>query len=190
MLIIGASVSGGYLAPSPGEILALKFTEPHQIKQFTQNGTRGSQVLQRVKDVDFIDRSCIIGIDFLFWDSTAIKVNDSLVALKKLIDRSEAQRIPLVLGDIPELFPTRQSNREMLNDALSHAQANHPYCRILPLSDLLLKIVEDEQLIFRGKTLSLGDLLPDGLHLSPVASEFLAEEIENALLDVVRRNQD
>jgi hypothetical protein len=180
-LIIGASVSGDYFTESPGKRLALRFTKPDQIKVIAKKGTSGKEVLKNVSASAIKDSTAIIGLDLFFWDSFAPAPEESLKALNRLVILANQQNIPLVLGEVPELMPGRQTSVSAINKKIHEVCKSTSRCKILPLNSILRKTLMDGYIIQDGKKYTLETLLPDGLHISKPASEFLADQIQKLL---------
>ncbi len=180
-LILGASVSAGYAAPGPGTILSKRYTEPHNIKTIAYNGTPGHTVLKNLSQQSFKDRSVIIGVDLFFWDSIYPTGPASVAALEQLVKDAEGARIPIILGDIPDLLPGMQGQRPLLNQMLQEACARYSQCYLVPLSEVFQQIQRDRHLVYQTKRYTIRDLLPDGLHLGPIASAYVADLIENMM---------
>jgi hypothetical protein len=180
-LILGASVSADHLTESPGKVLAKRFTSAAEIKVIARGGTSGKEVLKLVKDADFLDRTCVIGIDLFFWDATLKNAHASLLALHTLVNRVVSLGIPLILGDVPELMPHRQPHARKLSDEMKRLASLHPNVIVVPLEKMLEKIIEDEHLLYQNRKYTLFELVPDGLHIGKVAASFLADEIQKLL---------
>jgi hypothetical protein len=113
----------------------------------------------------------------MFWDSVLPTTDASLKALDTLLDRARQRKIPVVLGDIPELLPGRQVSRPSLNKAIYEKCKVSSDCYVLRLDELHRQVVREGHLEIKGKRYTLRDLVPDGLHLVTVAGEFLADRI-------------
>jgi hypothetical protein len=181
-LIVGASVSGGYAAPGPGTLLSARYTEKKNVRTIAYNGTPGHVVLKSVPTQTLQDRSIIIGVDLFFWDSIYPTGPASVAALRKLIQEAESARIPIVLGDIPDLLPGFQSQRALLNQELQAACTRYSQCYLVPLSEVFQQIQKDRSLVYQSKRYTIRELLPDGLHLGPIASAYVADMIETMML--------
>jgi hypothetical protein len=181
-LIVGASVSDDYLTDSPGKTLALRYTKRDQIKVIARNGTPGREVLKSVSASAVKNATVIIGVDLFFWDSLAPSPDESLKAMSRLVSLATQQNIPIVLGEVPELMPSRQHSVYSLNKKMQELCQNYSQCKILPLNAILHKTLTDGFLLQDGKKYGLDTLLPDGLHISKPASEYLADRI----LDLLR----
>jgi len=123
------------------------------------------------------DRSVILAMDFLFWDSVYPDTHQSLQALDRLMRLAGARKIPLVIGDIPALIPNRQVQREALNKAIYERCNTRRNCHVLKLDDLHRRVMRDRYLEVKGRRYTFRELVPDGLHLADVAGEFLADQI-------------
>jgi lysophospholipase L1-like esterase len=88
----------------------------------------------------------------------------------------------LVLGDIPDLIPGFQSQRALLNQELKAACSRYKQCYLVPLSDVFQQIQKDRYLVYNARRYGIRELLPDGLHLGPVASAYIADMIETMML--------
>lgn len=176
-LIVGASVSADFLTPSPGKRLALKYTSNDQIKVIARNGKPAREVLRSVTESSLKDRTAIIGIDLFFWDSFGGSIQESFKALENLKTLSEKLKLPLVLGEIPELSPQFQPHARNLNAKIHELCKTENLCKVLPLNSMLRKVLIDGHITQNGQKYSLQSLLPDGLHISAPASEYLSKRI-------------
>ena len=176
-LIIGASVSADWASLSPGKRLAHRHVDKPQVKVIARGGQTGASVLGLVNSKDLEDRSIIIGLDLFFWDSARGNLESAFKKLQFLVSEAERLKIPLLIGDIPELAPGFQPLRDALNERLRLLQAASPVVRIIPLERLYVQILRDGHLDIRGRRYTFFDLVPDGLHIGDVASDFLADVV-------------
>lgn len=146
-LIVGASVSADYHAPSPGKRLALQYTTPDKINVVAQNGRTSIDIVQRLTEKTLDDRSAIIGID-------------------------------LILGEVPEVMPMFQKSAASINQNMRKLCEGYDKCKIVPLHRILNGAMTQGFVTHKLKKYTLQDLLPDGLHISAIGSEIIAEEIE------------
>lgn len=86
-------------------------------------------------------------------------------------------KIPLILGEIPELLPGRQPGRAFLNNQIKKACQEYTQCHVMPFDKLHKQVMKDGYLTMYGKKQTIAQIVPDGLHLSPTAGEFLADEM-------------
>ena len=176
-LILGASVSGDFLTESPGKRLALRYTKLAQITVIAKKGTAGKELLKSMPASALKDRTSIIAMDLFFWDSFAANPAESLKAMDRLVKLAQQQKIPIVLGNVPALMPTRQPSVDAINKQIKELCQNYSSCKILPLDLILQKILKEGHITQDGKRYGLETLLPDGLHISKPASEYLADQI-------------
>jgi hypothetical protein len=181
-LIIGASVSADYLAESPGKRLAKRYTKSSEIVTKAIGGRAGRDLLPTLAAKTFDDRSVVVGIDLFFWDSTFRDPKPSLAALDRLMTDVKKRNLPIVLGEIPGLLPSRQPQRAALNAAIHKACASYENCYVMPFDDLLSRIMKDWSLEIKGRKYSLLELVPDGLHMGDVAGDYLADMMKDVLL--------
>jgi hypothetical protein len=182
-LILGASVSADYGTISPGRRASLRYTEPTRILAIAQGGAPGMEIVGRVRENDLQDRSVVIALDLFFWDSTLLDPDPSIAAVQRLTQWTAARGLPLLLGDIPLLLPGRQPQRERLNRAMRAQCTRTIRCILVPLDSLHQQVIRDGFLAIHGRRYTLHELVPDGLHLSPPASEFLADTLVALLRD-------
>lgn len=181
-LIVGASVSAGHNGVmSPGKNLAIKYTPADQIRTLAANGRTGRDSLRRLTEKDLQGRSLVIGVDLFFWDTARSTPAESLPAVRRMVELSQKLDVPLVLGDIPALFPPFQPHLQALNQEIHAACKKSARCAILPLHGIHQKAQADGYILYRGKRYPPHELLPDGLHLSALASDFLADQISSVL---------
>ena len=176
-LIIGASVSAGFGAEGPGDRLAKRFTAKENILNKAVPASTGRSHLAQLTPELVKDRSVILAMDFLFWDSVYPDVKPSFQALDRLIRLAGARKIPLVIGDIPALLPSRQVNRAELNREIRERCVPSKNCFVLKLDDLHRKMMRDRYLEVKGRRYTFRELVPDGLHLADVAGDYLADLI-------------
>ena len=176
VLVTGASVSAGYASVSPGKLLGQRFGGSNSVNTVAESGRTGRELIRRLSSISLQGRSCLIAIDFLFWDSVFATVPESLRALDALKKLARDARIPLVLGDIPELLPAFQHAAAALNLALAASHRPDQDCFVLGLARWY-QHGQSEGLKIGEKHYPLMELLPDGLHIGQRASEFLADEI-------------
>jgi hypothetical protein len=181
-LIIGASVSADWASLSPGKRLALRYTKSSSIKTLAKPGHPSLAVLPTVPEQKLKDHSIVIGFDLFFWDSALPSATDSLNAMKKLIAATKASRVPLVLGDIPELLPGRQPSRRELNQMIHRSCKSEEHCYVIRLDELHKQVMRDRALTIKGRKYSFKELVPDGLHIGDVAGDFLADYVKESLV--------
>jgi hypothetical protein len=181
-LIIGASVSGDTNALSPGKILGQRTTTPSDVRVVARGGAPGRDMITRLNDDALKGRSVIVALDFLFWDSAIRQPQEpSLKALGRLIGKAQAANIPLILGDIPELLAGAQTSRAVLNQAIRERCRPERSCYVIGLDRLYQTVQSQGYLLIEGRRFQLREILPDGLHLSAKASEYIAQMILDAL---------
>lgn len=180
-LIIGASVSQGFLAESPGKLLARRYTDVKNIRTIAFNGHSSIDVLRRVPSESFADRSAVIAVDLFFWDSLRDSPEASLAGMRRLFEEVRTRKIPLVVGDIPNLLPSRQPQAAKLNQEMRKLCSQTPDCSILSLDSMARKLLQTGYLDYEGRRFGIAELVPDGLHISPTASAYLADQIAGLL---------
>jgi hypothetical protein len=180
-LIVGASVSANYGTSSPGRRLSLRHTSADAIVTVAQGGAPGREIIPRITDKILEDRTVIIGMDLFFWDSTASQAAPSLKLMEQIIKKAYDADIPFVLGDIPELLVGQQPHRNALNKRIHELCRADRDCFVLKLDDLHQQVLRDGYLTIDGKRYTLRQLVPDGLHLSDVAADFLADKIKESI---------
>jgi len=180
-LITGASVSAGYGTASPGRRLSLRHTTEKNINTVAAGGTSGIDLEARLGEDVLEDRTVILAMDFFFWDSTLASSDKSEAAIDNLIAKAEKLGIPIVLGDIPELLPGRQPSRKTLNAKIEKACARYERCVVLKLDELARRVRREGGLEIKGRYYPFHELVPDGLHLSAVAADYLADFIQQQL---------
>lgn len=176
-LIVGASVSADYRTESPGKIVALQYTELNKIKVVAQNGQPAKEMITRITENSLKDRTAIIGFDLFFWDSFQSTPEPSLKAMEKLFKLAKAHHLQLILGEVPELVPHYQKSVVKINQQMRKHCNAYGNCKIIPLHKITLNVLNDGFISHNGKKYLLKELLPDGLHISRPASEYLAAEI-------------
>jgi len=174
-LIAGASISADRSSLSPGKKLALRYTSPEKVMTHAFGGRPAYDVWQRLPDTALGQSTILIALDLFFWDSVYPSQRRSLATLKKVIEAAKKENIPFVLADIPDLLAGRQWSRETLNEAIRSACVESNGCILFPLEALHEQLKRDGYLHIRGRKYTKRELLPDGLHLSDIASEHLAD---------------
>jgi hypothetical protein len=180
-LIVGASVSADYSTASPGKRLALRHTEAKNIETIARGGKNSLELMPLVDAAALEGRTSVIALDLFFWDSVLRNSARSVAKLKQIVQRAADAKIPLVLGDIPDLMGSKQPGRKKLNGEITRLCKAPHGCYLVPLDALLARIKKDGGLIVGDRLVPMRELLPDGLHLSPVASEYIADGIQAIL---------
>lgn len=180
-LITGASISANYLTASPGRRLCLRHTEEKNIDTIARGGRNSLDLLPLVGEHALEGRTAVFALDLFFWDSVLRNSAKSVAGLKKLIQRAADAKIPLVLGDIPELMAGKQPGRKKLNAEITRLCKAPHGCYLVPFEALFARIRKDGGLLIDDRLVPLSELLPDGLHLSPAASEYIADGLQAIL---------
>jgi hypothetical protein len=180
-LIIGASVSAGWGTLSPGDRLSRRFTDAKNILNVARGGRPGRDHMPLLKPSLVKDRSIILAMDFMFWDTTLDKPAASLAALDQLLELGQSRGIPVVLGDVPELLTGRQGLRPQINKYIHSKCVKDNGCYLLELDQLHKQVKRDQHLEIKGRKYRFPELVPDGLHLADVAGEYLADFILRVL---------
>jgi hypothetical protein len=176
-----ASVSADWASASPGKRLALRYTSADNIRVKALGGRRGYDTVAALKESDFEDRTAIIAVDAFFWDSTRSDSKRSIEAMRNLTARAEKMNIPLVLGEIPQLLPGQQPSYKTLNDEIHRLCTTAKQCFVMPLDKLVQQIARDHAFTIKGRRYGLSVLVPDGLHINDVASDYLADLLEEIM---------
>ncbi len=185
-LIVGASVSADWSAKSPGKILALRYTKESEIKTVAFGGKSGRDVLKKVSLDNLGDRTIVIGVDLFFWDATLRSSDESLGELSKLMRAVKAHKIPIILGEVPMLLPGMQPQAATINKAIHKACEGYDQCTVLPFTSMLFKVLSEGSLQYQGKRYGLRELIPDGLHIGPIASQYIADSIYDSIVSGLR----
>ncbi|MBC7386938.1 MAG: hypothetical protein H7301_12360 [Cryobacterium sp.] len=177
-VITGASVSADKNSLSPGKKLSQRLAFQANVRTIARGGQPGYELIKQIQGNDLNDRSVVIAVDFFFWDSFLRNPSRSLAALTRLSSWTGSLGIPLILREIPELISDRQPSRKELNTAIHAEASQNPSVFVMPFDRLHRRYLRDGFLIIQGGLCTLRDLLPDGLHLSNVAGEYLADVLE------------
>ncbi len=180
-LIVGASVSADWASKSPGKLLALRYTGESQIKTIAFGGKSSSFVLKGVGEDQLQDRTVVIGLDLFFWDATLRSPDETLKEMKKLIAAVKAKDIPIILGEVPNLLPGMQPQAALINRELQKVCDSYSKCTIVPFTGMLVKVLSEGALTYKGTRYNLRQLIPDGLHIGPIASQYIADTLYETL---------
>ena len=142
-----------------------------------RNGTPAKEILSHLDDELLSDRSVIVGVDLFFWDSFQESPKESLKAMTNLFKKAQHKKIPLILGEVPEAVPFYQKSVYALNEKMRELCKSYEACKIIPLNEILHKILSEGHIVQGGKKYEIEALIPDGLHIATPASEYLADEI-------------
>lgn len=184
-LMTGAGVTSSSTVPSPGMVLAQKYSTSQSAIVVARSGAKGVDVIPLITDSTLNGRSIVIGVDLMFWDSTLGNIGPSIAALENLINRSAARKIPVVIGDIPSLLGFLQGQRSTLNQKIRELCVAEKGCRILPLDAINQELTNKGFIEFNNRRYTRSDLLPDGLHLSRIGSEIIATQLERVIASSV-----
>ena len=181
-LIVGASISANYGTDSPSRRLALHYTDTGDVATHAFGGRPGKDTWTSLSQELLKDRTAILAMDLFFWDSTLRDSKESVKTLEDLMKKAKKQDLIVVLGEIPELLPGRQPQRQKLNQVLKDACSDYDKCYLMPFIELHAKVMRDRYLMIDGKRMTFTELVPDGLHLSDTASHYLANVMREVLL--------
>lgn len=177
-LISGASMSADWGSTSPGKRLAQQYSR--DIETVATPGASSLSIWGELKEA--IDgRSAVIALDLFFWDTR--RATPDTQVLKALLKKAAERNLPLVLGDVPEVFRGQQPGRAAMNEALRAQCAAYAHCRLFSLDAVYRKLNQDHGLTIDGRFYGRDELLPDGIHPGDVASR----EIANRLAALLRR---
>ena len=177
-VILGASVSSGFVTKSPGDRASERYTNAANITNLAKSGSYG-------KDFGGVNMawvrqfSAVLAIDYIFWDSTLNDTRASVRNLKNLISSAAHAGVPLVLGDIPELV-FNQSSRASLNKVIYASCKSTARCYIMKF-DQLHRTASGEGLLINGRRYSYIELSVDGVHPNAFAAEYIAGMIVDLL---------
>jgi hypothetical protein len=177
-VILGASVSSGFVTKSPGDRASERYTEPSNITNLAKSGSYGKD-FQGVNAAWAKHFSVILAIDFMFWDSTLPDTRASVRNLKNLVASAARAGVPLVLGDIPELV-NDQMSRASLNRTIYAVCKSSARCYIMKF-DKLHEVATNEGLLINGRRYSYRDLSVDGVHPNAFAADYIAGMIVGLL---------
>lgn len=181
-LIVGASVSADFKTESPGKRLSRRYTTDPKIRTVAEGGVPGVVLEPRITDDTVSDRTIVIGIDLLFWDSTRRSADPSLDALHRVMEKVARYHLPIVLGNVPSILGPLQFSRTALNDEIVKVCRAYDRCHLFDADGLFQRIQREGGLTIAGRKYTPRELQPDGLHLSPVAAEHLADLILQTLI--------
>ena len=181
-LITGASISANYGTISPSRRLALRHTTQDQIVTYAFGGRPGKDTAENLPKDFLKDRTSVLAMDLFFWDSALPEARTSIKALQRLMEQVKAKKIPIVLGEIPDLLPGHQPQREKLNSAIRQACETYDKCFLMPFIELHSKVLRERSLTINNRKYSFRELVPDGLHLSDTAGEYLADIMKDLML--------
>jgi hypothetical protein len=187
-LIVGASVSYGYdpvthgTQPDPATILATRFNDQSGIIKHAISGATSEKVLPEVTADDLAKASISIGVDLFFWDSLLSgSACDSAVArVQSLAKTMQMKNAPWILGRVPPLA-FEQDCLKSINDAIDTACSQDHNCRLVDFEKVIHDIQAQNGMMIHGHFYSPSELQPDGLHLSAVASQWVADMLEDAV---------
>ncbi len=172
-LVLGASVSRGFAAPGPGTIAAKR--HKGRVKIIAEDEKPGASY-GIFTPQSLAGYSSVIAVDFLFWDTATWFLNGpTYKSLNSLIASAEANKIPLVLGDVPNLVGwLAQPSRNTINAYLESVCLAERNCFIVPFVDLHEQAMETGILI-GTKTYTFEQLMADDeLHLNPTGSQHIS----------------
>jgi hypothetical protein len=181
-LIVGASVSYGYdpvdqgVQPDPATILITRFNEQDGIVKHAVPGANSSQTLPLMKQSEFDQSTIAIGIDLFFWDSL-LSWDDCDAAVDRVAGLAvavKAKNAPWILGRIPDLG-LQQNCMDALNQKIDEVCSQDANCRLIDFEKIIQDIHTQGGLTIYGHFYTPTEIQPDGVHLSAVASEWLAD---------------
>lgn len=177
-LIAGASMSADWGATSPGKRLAQKYSR--DIDTVATPGASSLSIWGELQG-SLDGRTAVIALDLFFWDTR--RASPSTTVLQALLKKASERNMPVVLGDVPEIFRGQQPGRAAMNEAIRSKCAAYAHCRLFSLDALYRKMNQERGMTIDGRFYGRDELLPDGIHPGDVASR----EIANRLGALLRR---
>jgi hypothetical protein len=187
-MIIGASVSADRSATSPGKKLALRYTSMMNIFSHARGGRPGRETMKLVRETALDRHTIVLALDLFFWDSVETDVEASLHELDHLFTMVNEHRIPLILGNIPGIMPRYQPGRAVLNAAIEKKINAYAQGALMDFDLLYRKIRKEGSVMMNHRAYSLRELVPDGLHLSDIGSEYLTTLLLELVKTVAERS--
>lgn len=193
-LILGASVSSEFNGTkSPGRYLSEDAGIEPRVQAHIGNRGSLSQLLPNLKDEDLDDTDIIYSLDSLFWDSWRKDPNKGLIALNDLLNRTQKRKIPVVLGNVPEIDvawllrviagaeENKQYSRDAINKGIKEACTLDKQCHLVDLDNLYKETRDTGGYNIGDTRYSFEQLMPDGLHPSDIVNRELANRIKRQL---------
>jgi len=164
------------MCTGPGDIAARLVNGVLNAVNIAKNGAQGRS-LGNVNPTSLGRYSLIIGVDFMFWDSTEADPSKSLSALKNLVRSAYKAGVPLVLGDIPRLVSEQvEASRVRLNQGIRVHCRRVRECYLREL-DKLHRQAEGPGVMIGERLYRFRELTIDGLHTNEFANTYLARGI-------------
>lgn len=179
-MILGASVSSGEKATSPGLLLARHMGTPEdRILIIAEGGAESDQHLGYLDNIARFRPTLIIGVDLFYHDFKAsLFLSESRRAyLRDYIQRLHATGAVVVIGSVP---PQVLLRHEHVNRYLESLAPEFPRLILLDSEELMNKLERGELRVTQeGRTLRLTreDLFADRVHLNELGSAYLANHI-------------
>jgi hypothetical protein len=187
-LIVGASISYGYdsvsggTQPDPVTILATRYHQQSGIIKRTAPGKNSGEILNLIQPSDLPKASITIGLDLFFWDSVLQwgECDAAVARVNTVYTEVHAKRIPWVLGRVPDLG-FRQNCMSALNQKIDQLCSQDSKCRLIDFPKIVDQIKRDGGIKLNGTFYTPKEIQPDGVHLSRVASEWVADLLDAAI---------
>lgn len=187
-LVVGASISYGYdsvsggIQPDPSTILASRYQQQSGVIKRTAPGKNSAEILNLIQSSDMPKASITIGLDLFFWDSI-LQWGDCDAAVsrvKTVYTEVHGRHIPWVLGRIPDLG-FRQNCVASLNQKIDQLCSQDANCRLIDFPKIVNQMKRDRGIKLYGTFYTPKEIQPDGVHLSRVASEWIADLLDAAI---------
>ncbi|MBL7714074.1 MAG: hypothetical protein JNL01_01320 [Bdellovibrionales bacterium] len=194
-LEVGASVTAGKnpvripaRIDSPGQRLTARYGTEANLSRYGKDGSASDASMTRVPATEWAKKTMILAIDLFFWDSRndAQACTDSVDRVTEFADLMKKNNLAWVIGTVPDMTDGKvvrisQPCRDALNTAILAACAADSVCYLADFFSMRAKFKADGGIQYKGKHYSFFELQPDGLHLSPVASEHVVDQIQSRL---------
>jgi hypothetical protein len=188
VVILGASVSAGEKAASPGWLLARHLGAPESsISVFADGGAESDQHLGALETIARLRPTLIVALDLFYHDfKFSLFLSDSKKKyLRDFIDRLHATGAPVLLGNIPSLVLLRHEHVNRYLEALAPEFPNLILVDVRSLNEALddgipVRVAGRELLLKRQ------DVFADREHPNPLGSAFLANVLLEGLKARVR----
>lgn len=197
-VVIGASVSAGFLGTPLGTVLDKSLAGAHEIKSVANTYFFRAPIKNgraHVKAAQDFDASVVFAVDYLFWFVyvSGANLDERMDRLDTALDNLESLKGPVIVGDIPDMRTAKawMLPAEVVPPAEQLARLNqhvHDWARdkvnvhVVPLARWSEPLLKGKDVIQSGTTFTAKQLLSfDGLHLNPRGVRYLMRNIDAEL---------
>jgi hypothetical protein len=178
-LILGADLSSDEFSRNPVQRLVRPYSKKPEV--MARAGATSRDFLPSIEKRNLKSHSVVMALDLFNHDAESSNVASSVKNLKRLVEITARDEVPLVLGEIPVVAGRAQPGRAKLNFEINRLCRAPHGCFLVPLAQLQEKISQDQGLMLGERDFTVKELYRGGSRVSEPMAAYLTEGLQEIL---------